>query len=108
MIVFTVRKSGSRYLGFSFEGHADYAKHGSDIVCAAASVLAFNTANSIEELTDDHFRQEMSEEGGYLRVDFPEKAGEKSALLIESLILGVKSIEKEYGEKYITLSVEEV
>lgn len=35
------------------EGHAKYAKHGKDIVCAAVSALAQTFVASVEELTDD-------------------------------------------------------
>ena len=39
-------KSGSHEIvGFQTEGHAGYADAGSDIVCAAISVLVINTIN---------------------------------------------------------------
>ena len=34
------------YVGFRMTGHAEYAEYGSDIVCAAVSVLVINTINS--------------------------------------------------------------
>jgi len=108
MIVFTVWQSEHQYRGFSFEGHAEYAEEGSDLVCAAVSVLALNTVNSIETFTEDLFRQELSEDGGYLKMDFPCGLSEKSCLLMDSLILGIRSIQAEYGEEYISLTFEEV
>ncbi|MCD8338498.1 MAG: ribosomal-processing cysteine protease Prp [Lachnospiraceae bacterium] len=108
MIVFTVRKSENQYRGFSFEGHAGYAEAGNDIVCAAVSVLALNTANSIEAFTDDFFRQELSEDGGFLKMDFPDGVSEASSLLMDSLVLGIQGIQADYGEEYITLTFEEV
>ena len=36
------------YVGFRMTGHAEYAEYGSDIVCAAVSVLVINTINSVE------------------------------------------------------------
>ena len=41
--------------GFRIEGHAGYAKHGKDIVCAAVSALVMNTMNSIHSFTSDVF-----------------------------------------------------
>ena len=41
------------YFGFSMTGHAEYADPGEDILCAAVSALAFNTANAIAALTKD-------------------------------------------------------
>jgi uncharacterized protein YsxB (DUF464 family) len=34
-------------LSLSVEGHAEYAEHGKDIVCAAASILAYTLASSV-------------------------------------------------------------
>ncbi len=44
------------------QGHAGYAARGSDIVCAAVSVLAQNTVNSIEHFTQDSFTADVDEE----------------------------------------------
>ncbi|MCD7765962.1 MAG: ribosomal-processing cysteine protease Prp [Lachnospiraceae bacterium] len=108
MITITVWKADSQYRGFSFDGHADYASCGEDIVCAAVSVLALNTANSIEALTDQIFEQEIASDGGYLKMIFPEGANEKTSLLMDSLVLGLKSIQEEYGYDYVNLTVKEV
>ena len=43
------QNSEQRISGFAMQGHAGYAESGSDIVCAAASVLAQNAVNSIEQ-----------------------------------------------------------
>ena len=44
-------KSGSHEIvGFQTEGHAGYADAGSDIVCAAISVLVINAINSVQVL----------------------------------------------------------
>ena len=46
-----IRDASKAYVGFSIKGHAGYAEHGQDIICAAVSVLAQNTVNSIEQFT---------------------------------------------------------
>ncbi len=53
------------------QGHAGYAPRGSDIVCAAVSVLAQNTVNSIEHFTQDSFTADVDEENGglYLKIE---------------------------------------
>ena len=53
-------------IGFEMKGHAGYAESGSDIVCAAISILAINTQNSVEKFTGDHFGQEADEQTGYM------------------------------------------
>ena len=64
--------------------------------------------NSIESFTEDAFELEQSQDGGMLRVKFPEALSERAALLMDSLVLGIESIEADYGNEYITLIFEEV
>ena len=108
MIRFTVWKSDSQYKGFESSGHAGYANAGEDIICSAVSVLTINAVNSIESFTEDVFELEQSQDGGMLRVKFPESLSKKAALLMDSLVLGIESIEADYGNEYITLIFEEV
>lgn len=108
MICFTVWKSENQYRGFESSGHAGYAEEGEDIICAAVSALVINTVNSIEKFTEDGFRLEQAEDGGYLRLYFTVLPGEKAALLMDSLVLGISGIEADYGNEYITLITREV
>ena len=108
MIRFTVWKSNDQYKGFESSGHAEFAEEGADIVCAAVSVLVINTVNSIDEFTTDDYEVEQAEDGGFLRLQFPDVPGERATLLMDSLVLGLKSIEADYGNEYITLITEEV
>ena len=41
-------------------GHAGYAEHGKDIVCAAVTALSQTLIMSVEELTDDEIQCEIS------------------------------------------------
>jgi hypothetical protein len=108
MIRFTVWKSEDQYKGFESEGHAGYAEAGSDIICSAVSALTINAVNSIDRFTDDDYEVEQAEDGGMLRVRFPETLSERAALLMDSLVLGIESIQADYGNEYITLLSEEV
>ncbi len=94
------------YQGYEADGHSGFAEAGEDIVCAAISVLTVNTANAIETLTDDPV--EASEDDGYLVCRFPEGLSEQGALLMDSMILGLKSIESSYGKSFINVNTEEV
>ncbi len=109
MIRFTVWKSEyHQYRGFEVSGHAGFAEYGQDIICAAVSALTINAINSLEEFTEDSFELEQAEDGGFLRLHFTEEPGERAVLLMDSLILGIRNIETEYGNEYITLKSEEV
>ena len=88
------------------DGHAGFDDDGRDIVCAAVSVLALNTANSVEKFTEDRFR--ASEDDGYFVLEFTDKISEKSKLLLDSLVLGLTSIRDSYGEEYINVNFREV
>lgn len=102
MITVEIRKSGDEYVGFSSKGHAGYAEEGYDIICAAVSVLTVNTINSIEKFTDDAFQAEVKD--GMVRWKFTElPLSRESALLMDSLCLGLKDIQDTYGKKYIKI-----
>ncbi len=99
------QKNGS-YQGFEADGHAGFAEEGEDIVCAAISVLTINTVNSIETLAKD--KVEASEDDGNLTARFPDGLSHEGTLLMDSMILGLMSIENSYGRSFININTEEV
>ncbi len=101
------RESDGTYKGFSIKGHAMFGKYGKDIVCSAVSVLAINTINSVENLTDNKFEVE-EDESGLLRFKFTSEPDKKGQLLLESMALGILGIHKEYGSKYLQVNFKEV
>ena len=110
MINVTIFKDSSdEYRGFSLVGHAGYAESGSDIVCAAVSMLSTNTVNSILSLTGDKISYNVDEETGLLSMSFSDKqVSNESKLLVDSLILGLESVKESYGDTYIKISYKEV
>ena len=102
-----VREHGS-IRSVTCEGHALYDEPGSDIICAAVSALMINTANSIEQFTeDDLVIEEGGEEGGYLMLRLDGEISESSALLLKSLMLGLHSIKDTYGEEFLQITQQE-
>lgn len=103
MIQVSVYKNqAGEFIGVCCDGHAEYDEPGQDIVCAAVSVLMLSTMNSIEAFTSDDFVCDMAEEGGFL--DFKmtsEPCSSDSLLLIRSLVLALRSLERDYGEEFI-------
>lgn len=92
----------------TFDGHAGYAEHGEDIVCAAVSMLVINTINSIELFTNEPVKErQVDNERGLIDIEFPQrKLGEFNAeaeLLIKSMINGLQTVKEMYGEKYIQI-----
>ncbi len=108
MISVVISRQNNIYKSVSLDGHAGYADHGQDIVCAAVSVLVINTFNSIEQFTDDAFSMEAAEDGGYMNMTFTGMLSDKAKLLIDSMLLGLDEIQKQYGDEYISLQYKEV
>lgn len=93
--VYIHRNSAGEVFGFKAENHGD------PIVCSAVSALCFNTVNSIEQFTELDFKADASQDGGDLSFSIPflENGGKNgnATLLLNSLILGLKQIELDYG-----------
>ena len=102
MIQVSVKKQKDNIVGFHLEGHSGYAEHGADIICSAISALAINCVNSIEEFTEDMFSVGSDEERGMIDFELTGKSSEQSQLLLRSMLLGIKEIEKTYGSQYVT------
>ena len=109
MTTVTVRKnSAGAYTGFTCSGHSGYAAAGSDIVCAAVSVLVINTVNSIERFAQDEMQVRTGEEEVLIEVVFPNEVSREAALLMDSMVLGLTDVKDQYGRKYLKLQFEEV
>lgn len=93
---------------FRLDGHAGYAEAGADIVCAGVSTLVINTINSIEELTDEPLSMNaVDSKKGIIDCTFLNRKNNqldsKATVLLDSMILGLKSIKQMYGE-YIVIN----
>ncbi len=108
MTTVLVKKTAGRYTGFTFSGHAGFAKAGRDIVCSAISVLVINTINAMESLADAQMEVVTNEAEGIIDVVFTRPVNEKTILLLDTMLLGLNSIQNTYGRKYLKLKFEEV
>ena len=106
MITITVLRDARGLCGIRVSGHAGYAEEGSDIICAAVSALTVNAINSIDELTDD--AADVRQDEGYLELRLEGTCSKESSLLLDSLVLGLESIQESYGKKYIKIATKEV
>jgi uncharacterized protein YsxB (DUF464 family) len=83
-----------------FEGDENSFKvknHGRTDVCAAVSMLVLNTVNAIEALTDEPFKCDSNDEGGYIRFALTEPpAGKEARLLLDTMWLGINTVKEEY------------
>jgi len=102
MINITINRTETGIISsFSMSGHADFARHGEDIVCAGASAVSFGSVNAIEALTGIVPEIEQGN-GGFLRCTFPndlqEDVQEKVQLLLEAMVVSLETIERDYGK----------
>ena len=109
MITVAIYKDqNGHYKGFKTDGHAQAAEYGKDIVCAAVSMLIINTINSMEHLLAESFICEEDQKTGTIRLSFSQIPQAGSVLLMDSMVLGLNEVKKQYGKKYILLKFEEV
>ena len=102
-----VKSKVTGYKSFEVSGHSGYSEEGSDIVCAAISMLATNTINSIEKYTDLAIKYEADTRRTRIRFVIKETPNHDSELLMNSMILGLSELEKNY-KKNVTLKFKEV
>lgn len=97
-------------MAFTYNGHADFDDYGKDIVCAAVTAQCMMVYNGLDEVMKIKNRIDMDNEGGYLSVSIDSsslKEKKDAQVLMETLLLGIKAIELQYG-KFIKLIEEEV
>ncbi|WP_203246799.1 ribosomal-processing cysteine protease Prp [Sporosarcina beigongshangi] len=101
MIKIIINEQSSGHIhSFEMKGHADFAEHGKDLVCAGASAVSFGAVNAIIALTGKTPDIHQGEDGGYLKVIFPEN-DEKDydiQLILKAMIVSLQTIEQDYGQ----------
>ena len=114
MTTIVIRKDNQNsYQGFTCMGHAGYAKRRlfhrePDILCAAVSALTISLMNALQELADEKLKVTQNEETGFINCVFDGKLQEKSVFLMDSYVFSMKNLSSQYGEKYLTVKIEEV
>ena len=77
------RDSEGNILGLKSRGHAGYAKRGSDVVCAAVSMLVINSLNAIEKFSNTGCElKNKDQDGGVIDVRFTGIPDEKAKLIL--------------------------
>ena len=108
MITVTVFNKKNQIVGVQLEGHAKYGKRGRDIVCSAVSILYINLVNSLESFTNDEKELNGSKKINFQNIILKNMPSKEAELLFQSFMLGITTIEQEYGKKYIIILNQEV
>ncbi|MBM7701374.1 ribosomal-processing cysteine protease Prp [Metabacillus iocasae] len=108
MIKVTIsRNEDKKIIAFTMNGHAQFAEHGKDLVCAGASAVSFGTINAIHALcgVTPHIDQ-AAKDGGYLHCKIPKNVDsttfDKVQMLLEGMVVSLQTIELDYGN-YINI-----
>ena len=101
--------AGKKIIGFAVRGHAGYAPHGKDIVCAAVSAVTQTATIGLQK----HFEHlvDVRQMRGRLYVKIskdmsPEERRIADAIL-DTMYWGLESLENDYGE-YVKVVIKEV
>lgn len=103
MIDVTLLKKKESRLGFAINGHANFNRHGYDIVCAAVSILSYTAVNTLDYY-DIEF--DFSDDGENMKV-LLEKSNDKSDIILCDFEIGIKTLLTNYSE-YVNLNYREV
>jgi len=103
-------RSLGKLVSFKIKGHAQPKKEHVhiDLICAAISAISQTTIIGIEEVLKIKVKYEI--EDGFLNLNLKGQTLEdieRCQVLLETMILGLKSVEITYG-KYIKVEIEEV
>ena len=97
------------YKGFYCMGHALFAEEGEpDILCAAVSALTIATINGLEELAGQKLSAVSNNESGFLKCDFHSILQEKSVFLMDTMVLALETLSREYGTQFLQVNFKEV
>jgi len=108
MINVKFKKVSGNLVSFKVNGHADFDEYNRDIVCSAVSVLTYAIINGITDVVKVNADFEIRDGFSTLSLEKqPLEDIEKCQVLMETMLLGIKSMEIQYGT-YITLKMEEV
>jgi Predicted ribosomal protein len=108
MIKAKVRKVNQRIVCINITGHSGYSEEGSDIVCSAVTAMASSIGDGIVEILK--ITCDCVATAAHIKLDIhmcSEDEISQCQVLLETLYLGLKNVEKMYGE-YIRVIDEEV
>ena len=102
MITAVFTRDSGLLTGFTVSGHAGFASHGHDIVCAAVSAAVEMCCNAVTELAK--LPAEVGEKDGEIRLQLqsPDSVGD---LLLRALQLELDTISAQYPRNLRTVII---
>ena len=104
-----IRDAKGLWTGFRVEGHAGYAEEGSDIVCAALSILTTTCVNALETVAKVSPHVEGGEDGllaALLPIGLTDGQSHDAQVLLGALHQGLSDLAACYP-RFVKLSIQE-
>ena len=107
MINITVIKSNNNIISIEATGHSCFRESGNDIICSAVSTILESLINGLTEIIKIKANYNIDGKIPHLFVGI-DKTMEKSKMrdaqiLMQTTLLGIKSVAKEFSSKYIKI-----
>ncbi len=104
MIYIKTKHQNNLIYEIEVSGHANYAEHGKDIVCAGISCIMYGTYNALVELCQGGFDYKLDE--GYFRITTTSQ-DEKIQLILKIAMIQLETVHTSYAQ-YIKIKKMEV
>ncbi|MDO4572811.1 MAG: ribosomal-processing cysteine protease Prp [Clostridia bacterium] len=99
MITLTLLKRNGRPAGFRCSGHANRGEYGNDLVCSAVSAITQTCVIGLIDILGLRAEVSADEASGLdcrLPSDMDEPQRERAALLLETMLAGLRAVEASY------------
>lgn len=110
MITVKLERASSGFIQrFTISGHSGYAEHGSDIICAAISILGQTAIGALQDLAHLKVDYLILETEGYLQCTVPDPDDMASGqyqvanTIMDTLELGCRQVSESYGKRYVKI-----
>ena len=100
MIRVTLHRKGDLITGFECIGHAGFAEEGSDIVCAAVSILTTTCANALESVAG--LKPLVKAAPGKMILALPDGSGHDAQVILKTMRQGMRDLQTAYPD-YVLL-----
>ncbi len=94
-------------MGLQVLGHSGYAEEGSDVVCAAVSVLVQTLAIGLVEVLHLPLWQQVDQEKALIELRWGDQGGEERRVLVETILRALKETASSYSGYLTYLEVSE-
>ena len=101
MIRVTLHRKGDLVTGFECVGHAGFAEAGSDIVCAAVSILTTTCANALETVAG--LKPLVKAAPGKMILARPDGSGHDAQVILKTMRQGLRDLREAYPD-YLLLN----